>query len=119
MLKSIKSFISITQLFPSVPEQQGMAFYLTAAEILGELTYSLPWKFSAQVLTRAAVGLVGSSGDGWDLLCALGWSGWKIPRTPWLSHPTNWEKDRVALGNHPSILTDLSYIPVKLLQPLK
>lgn len=59
MLKSIKSLISITQLFPSVPEQQGMAFYLTAPEILGELTYSLPLKGSAQVLTGAAVGLLG------------------------------------------------------------
>lgn len=96
-----------------------MAFYLTAAEILGELTYSLPWKFSAQVLTGAAVGLVGSSGDGWDLPRALGWSGWKIPRTQQLSHPTNWEKDRAALGSHPSVVTDLSYSPVKLLWPSK
>ena len=59
MLKTIKSFQSIMQLFPSVPEQQGMAFYLTASEILGELAYSLPLKVSAQVLTGAAVGLLG------------------------------------------------------------
>lgn len=59
MLKSMKSLISITPLFPSVPEQQGMAFYLTGSEILGDLAYSRPLKVPAEVLTGAAAGLLG------------------------------------------------------------
>lgn len=47
------------QLSPSVAEQQGTAFYLTASEILGELAYSLPLRVSAQTLTGAALGLLG------------------------------------------------------------
>lgn len=118
MLKTVKSFQSITQLFPSVPEQQGTAFYLTASHILGELSYSLPLKIPAQVLPGAAARLVGSSRGGLALLCAPGWSAGNSPALRGFPIPLTGKKIQVALGNHLSILTDLSYSPVKPLRPL-